>query len=199
MHSATARQGEVVRDVRGPGPGHVQRDTHVRRDARAWAQPKWNHACRVRLAGRGHRAFNPGTRVRIPHATPVQQQQALVELTLRGRKPAATIGRRRNPSPDGIRFVNSGARVPACLAGSRGFESRTERQDRTSLAQWIRAPAYEAGGCTFESCTGCHKDVIPCPVSVWRSRQRACFGSMRAQVRDLPPRPFFIACAWVWP
>ena len=40
MHSATARQGEVVRDVRGPGPGHVQRDTHVRRDARAWAQPK---------------------------------------------------------------------------------------------------------------------------------------------------------------
>ena len=27
------------------------------------------------------------------------------------------------------------------------------------------------------------------PVSVWRSRQRACFGSMRSQVRDLPPRP----------
>jgi hypothetical protein len=55
---------------------------------------------RVRLGGRGHRAFIPGTRVRIPHATPVQE--ALVELTLRGRKPAATIGRRRNPSPDGM-------------------------------------------------------------------------------------------------
>ena len=54
---------------------------------------------RVRLGGQGHRAFNPGTRVRIPHATPVQE--ALVELTLRGRKTAATIGRRRNPSPDG--------------------------------------------------------------------------------------------------
>ena len=55
---------------------------------------------RVRLGGRGHRAFIPGTRVRIPHATPIQE--ALVELTLRGRKPAATIGRRRNPSPDGM-------------------------------------------------------------------------------------------------
>jgi hypothetical protein len=35
------------------------------------------------------------------------------------------------------RLVNSAARVPACLAGSRGFDSRTRRQIvlRTSLAQ----------------------------------------------------------------
>ena len=26
-------------------------------------------------------------------------------------------------------------------------------------------------------------------ISVWRSRQRACFGNTRPQVRDLPPRP----------
>lgn len=72
---------------------------HIRRDARVWAQPKWIHAlvaqqaeqppckrqaarsnrrrghhqpCRVRLDGRGHRAFNPGTRVRIPYAMPEQ-------------------------------------------------------------------------------------------------------------------------------
>ena len=32
-----------------------------------------HQTCRVRLAGRGHRAFIPGTRVRIPHATPVQR------------------------------------------------------------------------------------------------------------------------------
>ena len=95
---------------------------HVRRDARAWTQPKWifialvaqqaeqppckrqaarsirrrgHQTCRVRLAGPGHRAFNPVTRVRIPHATP--EQGTLVELTLRGWKSAATIGRRRNP------------------------------------------------------------------------------------------------------
>jgi hypothetical protein len=72
--------------------------------------------------------------------------------------------------------------VPACLAGSRGFDSRTGRQviaeiaqlverrvegacvggskpslgtsNRTSLAQQdSRAPVYEAGGRTFESCT----------------------------------------------
>ena len=130
MHSEATRHG-----VGGPGcarplarPRAARH--HIRRDARVWAQPKWNHAlvaqqaeqppckrqaarsirrrghqtCRVRLGGRGHRAFNPGTRVRIPHATPVQE--ALVELTLRGRKPAATIGRRRNPSPDGM-FASS--------------------------------------------------------------------------------------------
>jgi hypothetical protein len=61
-----------------------------------------HQTCRVRLDGRGHRTFNPGTRVRstrvaraIPHATP--DQGSLVELTFRGWKSAATIGRRRNP------------------------------------------------------------------------------------------------------
>ena len=34
-----------------------------------------------------------------------------------------------------ICFVNSVVRVPACLVGSRGFESRTRRQTRVSLAQ----------------------------------------------------------------
>ena len=83
--------------------------------------------CRVRLVGLGPRTFNSGTRVRIPHATPVSiarweswksaglisqrapvrvglaqpATEATVELTLRWRKSAAPIGRRRNPSPDG--------------------------------------------------------------------------------------------------
>ena len=122
MHSEATRHG-----VGGPGcarslarPRAARH--HIRRDARVWAQPKWNHAlvaqqaeqppckrqaarsirrrghhqrCRVRLDGSGRRAFNPGTRVRIPHATP--DQGTLVELTLRGWKPTATIGRCRNP------------------------------------------------------------------------------------------------------
>lgn len=185
MHSEATRQG-----VGGPGcarslarPRAARH--HVRRDARAWAQPKWNlppvtqqagqppckrqaarsnrrrghhQSSRVRLDGRGHHPFKVGTRVRIPHATP--EQGTSVELTLRGWKPAATIGRRRNPSPDGSRggvaqhpveqppckrqatgsnpvtsttwpgLVNSAARVPACLAGSRGFDSRTGRQSQ---------------------------------------------------------------------
>ena len=96
---------------------------HIRRDARVWAQPKWisialvaqqaeqppckrqaarsnrrrghHQSSRVRLDGRGHHSFKVDTRVRIPHATPAQG--TLVELTLRGWKSAATIGRRRNP------------------------------------------------------------------------------------------------------
>jgi DNA-binding CsgD family transcriptional regulator len=65
----------VVRDVRGPWAWSRAARHLIRPDARAWAQPKWK--CTTR-------------------------QEALVELTLRGWKSAATIGRRRNPSPDGV-------------------------------------------------------------------------------------------------
>ena len=162
-------------------PGHVQRDTtsdgtlargHSRsgftalvaqqaeqpsckRQAARSNRRRGHQTCRVRLAGRGHRAFNPGTRVRIPHATPPS-------------KPFACL-------------VNSAARVPACLVGSRGFDSRTRRQITAEIAQTVerrvegacvggskpslgtrtslvssagfRAPVYETGGRTFDSCT----------------------------------------------
>ena len=89
MHSAAASHGVDGPGCARPRPSHVQRDTNVRRDARVWAQPKWillalvaqleelppckrqvarsnrrrghHQTCRVRLDGRGHRAFNPGT------------------------------------------------------------------------------------------------------------------------------------------
>jgi hypothetical protein len=89
MHSAAASHGVDGPGCARPWPSHVQRDTNVRRDARVWAQPKWillalvaqleelppckrqvarsnrrrghHQTCRVRLDGRGHRAFNPGT------------------------------------------------------------------------------------------------------------------------------------------
>ena len=99
MHSEPRDMVLVARDVRGPRPESRAARHHIRRDARVWAQPKWIHAlvaqqakqppckrqaarsnrrrghhpsCRVRLDGRRHRAFNPGTRVRIPHAMPDQ-------------------------------------------------------------------------------------------------------------------------------
>jgi hypothetical protein len=34
-------------------------------------------------------------------------------------------------------------------------------------------------------------------ISVWRSRERTCFGSMRSQVRGLPPRPSSSVCLGV--
>ncbi len=122
FHSVAARHGVGGTGCARPLARPRAARHHIRRDARVWAQPKWillalvaqleepppckwqvarsnrrrgHQTCRVRLDGRGHRAFNPGTRVRIPHATP--KQGTLVELTLRGWKSAATIGRRRNP------------------------------------------------------------------------------------------------------
>jgi hypothetical protein len=89
MHSAAASHGVDGPGCARLWPSHVQRGTNVRRDARVWAQPKWiffalvaqleelppckrqvarsnrrrghHQTCRVRLDGRGHRAFNPGT------------------------------------------------------------------------------------------------------------------------------------------
>lgn len=118
---------------------------HVRRDARAWAQPKWICLTSRSSSGPGLRVFIPATRVRLPHAAPPNSKpEGVVELTLRRRKPAATIGRHRNPSPENIRFVNSVARVPACLAGSRGFDSRTRRQKHGCVAERPIAAACKA-------------------------------------------------------
>lgn len=62
--------------------------------------------------------------------------------------------------PPPSRSVNSVARVPPCPGGSRGFDSLTDRQlihlFLPALAQPNRAPVYEAGGCTFESCARGH-------------------------------------------
>ena len=66
-----------------------------RQAARSNRRRGHHQSSRVRLDGRGHHSFKVDTRVRIPHATPAQG--TLVELTLRGWKSAATIGRRRNP------------------------------------------------------------------------------------------------------
>ena len=123
VHSVAARHGVGGAGCARPLARPRAARHHIRRDARVWAQPKWisialvaqqaeqppckrqaarsnrrrghHQTSRVRLDGRGHHPFKVDTRVRIPHATPAQG--TLVELTLRGRKSAATIGRRRNP------------------------------------------------------------------------------------------------------
>lgn len=94
--TARAPRERRGRDVHGVAP-HVQREHLIGSPVtRAWTQPKVDHALvaqmeerlpckqrvarsnrrlghqirRVRLAGRGHLAFNQGTRVRIPYTTP---------------------------------------------------------------------------------------------------------------------------------
>ena len=42
-------------------------------------------------------------------------------------------------------LVNSVARVPACLAGSRGFDSRTKRQINAAVAQLVERRPEEPG------------------------------------------------------
>jgi hypothetical protein len=100
-------------------------------------------------------------------------------LSIRGRGFESRT--RRQPSKPFPCLVNSAARVPACLVGSRGFDSRTRRQITAEIAQTVerrvegacvgeskpslgtrtslvssagfRAPVYETGGRTFDSCT----------------------------------------------
>jgi hypothetical protein len=115
---ATQGRSHVQRDTTSDGMlafGHSRSgNTHAlvaqqaeqppcKRQAARSIRRRGHQTCRVRLAGFRTLGFgfaaasqsNPGTRVRIPHATP--DQGALVELALRGWKSAASIGRRRNP------------------------------------------------------------------------------------------------------
>ena len=85
--------------------------------------------CRVRLAGQGCRAFTPATRVRLPYTTPDQKPCALTRRAETGRKDRA--------APDPVTGI-----IPSA-----------------PLAQRTRAPVYEAGGRTFESCAGRHTRV----------------------------------------
>ncbi len=107
---------------------------------------------------RVHHSFKVDTRVRIPHATP--DKGTLFELMLRGWKSAATIGRRRNPYPDEMH----------CLVSSVGS----------------RAPVYEAGGRTFESCTGRHQRVRGRQADSYAPTSHAGLAQLAEQ---RPPKP----------
>jgi hypothetical protein len=91
----------AARDVRGPGPAPCSEAPRPTGRSRVGtAEVESSFAVFVQRSGR--RIFNPQRRVRVPHTAPAQE--AFVELTLRRRKPAANIGRRRNPYPDGFLF-----------------------------------------------------------------------------------------------
>ena len=131
-----------------PDPAHVQRDTASDGMTRAWTQPKWRdqQQRRVRLAGQGRRALAS------PLLRRTSRQRGFESRTRRHQQksPCADAprglqtGRNDWAAPEpvtgifmrlSICLVNSVIRVPACLVGSRGFESRTRRQTRVSLAR----------------------------------------------------------------
>ncbi len=55
------------------------------------------------------------------------------------RKPAAKIGRHRNPSPELFRLINSAARVSPCLGESRRFDSGMRRHFQSQHSSIGRA------------------------------------------------------------
>lgn len=123
----------VARDVRDPRPEPRAARHHIRRDARVWAQPKWK-SCRVRLVGPGHRDFSPVTRVQSarsagPHA--IAEPPEAPRARAPGWKSAATIGRRRNPSPDG--FMTSLAQRETERRPTKPEAARSSRVRGTSI------------------------------------------------------------------
>jgi hypothetical protein len=154
----------VVRDVRDPWPGHVQRDTtsdgmlafgHSRsgltfiapvaqqaeqppckRQAARSIRRRGHQTCRVRLDGRGHHPFKVDTRVRIPHAIPVQEPSSSSRFE-GGNRPQRLGGAGTRDRMDFIGCVAQLGEQPPCkrqVAGSNPatstmFASLTQRPE----------------------------------------------------------------------
>ena len=90
-----------------------------KRQAARSIRRRGHQTCRVRLDGRGHRAFNSGTRVRLPHATPANRSPRGAHAS------GAEIGRNDWAAPEPVTgWIFFGG----CSSTSRGFDSRTRRQ-----------------------------------------------------------------------
>ena len=110
MHSASARNGVSGAGCARPQAGSRAATHLIHADARARAHPEWKLTALV-----AQQAEQPPCK-----------RQAARSIRRRGhqiRIPHATPG-----------LVNSAARVPACRAGSRGFDSRTGRQINAGIA-----------------------------------------------------------------
>ncbi len=144
MHSEATRHG-----VGGPGcarslarPRAARH--HIRRDARVWAQPKWTLA---------FRRVRPGPKAGLSPSRPARDTSS--GSPCRAHASGVEIGRNDWAAPEPVTgwnecLVDSVARVPACRAGSRGFDSRTRRQiGRAEEPMTVRhlPPGPTAGMC----------------------------------------------------
>jgi hypothetical protein len=152
FHSVAARHGVGGTGCARPLARSRAARHHIRRDARVWAQPKWISIALVaqqaeqppckRQAARSTRARPDKSRSSRRPRTPLFQggyagsNPARDASTRNPRRAHASGGNRpQRLGGAGTRdrmerhcLVDSVARVPACPAGSRGFESRTGRQ-----------------------------------------------------------------------
>jgi hypothetical protein len=159
-------------------PSHVQRHTNVRRDARVWAQPKWTS---IALVGQ------------LEEPPPCQRQ---VARSLWAAEPIRTLrsngpkAERSERSDRPAQFSSPIAQLAERLAVNQEVRGSRPRRGAHSFRLFSRSSVAEhrldtarVGGSFPPAGTSSSS------FSVWRSRQRACFGNMRPQVRNLPPRP----------
>jgi hypothetical protein len=130
MHSAAASHGVDGPGCARPWPSHVQRDTHVRRDARVWAQPKWTQPPDTSCSSR--RPRTPG--FQSGDAGFAQRAQRVGRAAGAGRRPSAkreqSRTRRQNMKPSSSSRFGGGNR-PRRLGGA----GTRDRLDFASLTQ----------------------------------------------------------------
>jgi hypothetical protein len=173
MHSEATRHG-----VGGPGMCATQGLSHVQRDTTSDGMLACGHSRSGNPVAFAWLAQDTGVSVRLRgfrSRTRCQNNQKLPRS-----RSGVEIGRNDCAAPEPVTgwihcLVNSVARVPAYLAGSRGMlaslglrpvasqrparcacratPARGARGKHLVSSAGFRAPAYEAGGRTFESCT----------------------------------------------
>ena len=171
MHSDATHGCRWLRDVRGPWPGHVQREHRIRRDARAWAQPKWILVLASLTQRQSAGLSSRKPRVRIPHEAPDRRQNLVssAESERRPTKPeVARSSRARGATHHHSPIAQLGARL-AVNQEVRGSKPRrgARHPSRTSLG------------------------VAQSGARVIRDHEAA--GSRPATETS------FRTCAWVWP
>lgn len=81
-------------------------------------------------------------------------------------------------------LVDSAVRVPACRAGSRGFESRTRRQQQDSSSRCGAVGSARASGARGRRFEACHRDQVH---HGREDHALGCGRSSMAELRDVTP------------
>ena len=145
---------------------------------------KWLKAAACKAAGASPHPFESDRRVQASLA----QRTRAAGFYPAGR-PFESVMRRQFISP--IAQLAERLAVNQEVRGSKPRRGAISLISRSSVAEH-RLDKAGVGG-SFPS-AGTNLTFF---LSVWRSRQRACFGNTRPQVRDLPPRPGSSVCLGV--
>lgn len=203
----------VARDVRGHWPDHVQRDTtsdgtlafgHSRS---GFTRGPVAQQCReqpslgANMSRSSRRPRTPGFQSGNAGSSPARD--ARTRNPRRAQASGAEIGRNDRAAPEPVTgwilhhatcSVNSVARVPACLAGSRGFDSRTGRQI-AEIAQSVERRVESACAGGSNPSLGTRQNLVSSTGQERRStkpgvaRSSRARGANRGVAERRPPKP----------